>query len=180
MEKTKNGTVKKALAVGTALISLSALDASKAQAATGTVNMTAVVLTPIVITSPTPLNFGSLTDTGAGGTVQILPVSGIQPAGGGTTSVGSTVPTAGVLSITAATGVAIDLAMTAGPFTVTNGTTNMSVTGFNLVTDAGGTTETITLGASPTTYPVGATLNVGAAQATGTYNGTFSVTAVYQ
>jgi len=72
METTKNRkTVGKALMMGTALISLNALAASKAQAATGTGAMTAIILTPITVSGSQGLHFGSMTETGAGGTMHI-------------------------------------------------------------------------------------------------------------
>lgn len=58
------------------------------------------------------------------------------------------------------------------------GGNTMSVTSFNIVTNAGGTQHTQT---SPfVDVPIGATLNVGASQAGGTYTGSMTVTAVFQ
>lgn len=62
--------------------------------------------------------------------------------------------------------------------TITNGTANMSVTGFNIITNAGGTSTTQTVPALD--VPIGATLNVGGTQAAGTYSGSFGVTAILQ
>ena len=72
--------------------------------------------------------------------------------------------------------------MTATVFTVddTGAGVPMNVNAFNLVTNAGGTSETITLAATPSTFPLGATLNVGAGQVAGTYTGTYTVSANYQ
>lgn len=181
MEKTKKGTVNKALMVGTTLISLNALAAAQAQAATGTGNMSAIILTPIAVTAPTDLHFGSMTESGAGGTM-VMDTANTRTAGGAVTAVtGAGLEASGVLSITGATGISIDLSMTAGPFTVSDGGGNtMAVNTFNLETNAGGSAQTISLTASPDTFPVGATLVVGAGQTPGTYTGTYSVTANYQ
>ena len=54
----------------------------------------------------------------------------------------------------------------------------MNVNAFNIVTNAGGTGTTIT--APFVDVPIGATLNVGASQASGTYTGNFGITAVLQ
>lgn len=54
----------------------------------------------------------------------------------------------------------------------------MNVNAFNIVTNAGGTQYTQT--APFVDVPIGATLNVGASQAGGTYSGTFGVTAILQ
>lgn len=180
MEKTKNGTVNKALMMGTALVSLGALDISKAQAATGTGAMSAIVLTPIVISGTQALHFGSMTHNGVGGTMAI-DTAGVRTPTGITAVVGAGLEQQGVLSMTGATGVAIDVQMTATSFTVSDGGGNtMAVNAFNLRTNAGGTAETITMVASPTTIPLGGTLTVGAAQVAGTYTGAYTVSANYQ
>lgn len=182
MEKTKNGTAKKALAVGTALISLSGLNAPQANAATGAVAMTAEVLTPIVVSSTVPLVFGSLTVAAlTSGTLTIQTTTGTPSTTGGVTTAGSVLtPAAGIIRVAGNTGVNIDLAVTATSFTVTNGTTNMNVNAFNLIADAGGTTATVNFATSPGTFPIGATLNVAAAQAIGNYTGSVNVSATYQ
>ena len=184
MEKTKNGKVNKALMMGTALVSLGALNASQAEAATGAVLMTAEVLTPIVVSSTIPLVFGSLTvAAGTTGTLTVGPVTvGPTPGGGGgVTPAGSVLtPAFGVIRVAGNTGVNIDLAVTTTTFTVTNGTTSMNVNAFNIVTDANGPSATVTFGASPGTFPIGGTLNVAAGQATGNYTGSVSVSATYQ
>lgn len=179
MEKNKNGSVNKALMVGTALISLSVATPHQAQAATGTGNMTAVVLTPIAVTVSTDLHFGSIT-SGTAGTVTI-DVAGVRGVTGGVTPVtGLAAETNALVSIAAGTGIVIDIAMGATSYTVTNGTVNMMVDNFDIGTNGNGPTITDTLTASPTTYGIGATLNVGATQAPGTYTGQFTVTASYQ
>ena len=54
----------------------------------------------------------------------------------------------------------------------------MSVTNVNIVTNSGGTGTTVT--APFLNVPIGATLNVGATQASGTYTGALGVTAILQ
>ena len=61
---------------------------------------------------------------------------------------------------------------------VNSGANNMSVTNFNIVSNGGGTTATSS--APFFDVPIGATLNVGATQAPGTYNGSLNVTAVLE
>ena len=181
MDNTKNGKiVSRALLVGTALVSLTAVPVSEVQAASGTGAMSAILLTPITVSGTQVLHFGSMTATNAG--TMLIDTTGARTPGGAVSAVaGGNLEQAGVLSISAATGVAIDLSMAATSFTVTDGGGNtMVVNNFNLRTNAGGTAETITLVASPTTVPLGATLNVGAAQVTGTYTGTYTVNANYQ
>lgn len=179
MEKNKKGSVNKALMVGTALISLSAVGANQAQAATTTGNMTAIVLTPIAITAPTDLHFGSVTSALAGTAVVDTAGSRTQ-TGGVTLVVGAGLETNAVINLSAGTGVNIIMSMAATSYTVTNGTTNMVVDTFNVRTAAAGPTDTFTITASPATIPIGGTLNVGPTQAAGTYTGTFTVNATYQ
>lgn len=184
MEKTKKGSaVNKALMMGsTALISLTALPAQDAHAATGTGAMSAIILAPIVISGTQVLHFGSMTDTGGGGTMAI-DTAGVRTAGGNTTEVvGAGAEQAGVLQIQAATGLAIDISMTAATFTVDDvgAGAPMNVNAFNLNTNGGGPTIVYTLAAATETIPMGATLTVGAAQVPGTYTGTYTVNANYQ
>lgn len=183
MENTRKGNkINKALMMGSALVSLGALSVSEAQAVTVTgLAMTGVVLAPIAITSPTSLHFGSVTVTAATGTV-VINTAGARSVTGAVTAVaGAALESQGVLSITAATGLAIDLSMAATSYTVNDGGGNtMVVNNFNLVTNAGGTAEIITLAAATETRALGATLNVGASQVPGTYTGTYSLVANYQ
>lgn len=64
--------------------------------------------------------------------------------------------------------------------TIVNGPNTMSVTNFNIITNSGGTGYTQPTGGPFLDVPIGATLNVGASQAAGTYTGTFGVTAILQ
>lgn len=183
MEKTKNGkTVNKALLMGTALISLNALAVPKAQAATGTGAMSAIILAPITVSGTTALHFGSMTETAVG--TMVMDTAGLRTPGGGVVAVGGAgLEASGSLRIQGATAVAIDLSMTATSFTVSDGLANtMAVNNFNLRTNAGGTAETVTLPALATQLlvPLGAQLNVGSPQTPGTYTGTYTVNANYQ
>lgn len=184
MEKTKKGSsANKALMMGTtALISLTALPAQDVHAATGTGAMSAVILAPIVISGTQVLHFGSMTDTGGGGTM-LIDTTGARTPGGNTTDVaGLGLESQGILQIQAAAGLPIDISMTAATFTVDDAGAGapMNVNAFQLNTNAGGATITYTLAAATETIPMGATLTVGAAQVPGTYTGTYTVNANYQ
>ena len=134
----------------------------------------------IVVSGTVDIHFGSMTENGAGGTMAI-DIAGARTAGGGVTAVsGSGFEKNGVISVGGTTGVAIDLSITGAPFTVTGPGAAMSVSGFNLVTNVGGSNQTITLTTNPSTYPVGATLTVGAGQVAGSYIGTYTVNATLQ
>lgn len=135
----------------------------------------------IVVSGTVDLNFGTVTESGAGGTVTIN-TAGARTVGGAVTAItGGGLESQGMISVSGSTGLAIDLSITAAPFAITDGgANNMNVGTFNLVTNGGGSDETVTLTSNPTSYPYGATLTVGAGQAAGTYNGTFTINAAYQ
>lgn len=133
----------------------------------------------IVISGTVDLNFGSVTESGAGGTVTI-DTAGTRTVGGAVTAIaGAGLESAGMLSVSGSTGLAIDLSITAAPFAITDGGGNsMNVGSFDI--NGSGSAATITLTANPTSYPFGAQLTVGAGQAAGTYNGAFTINANYQ
>jgi len=134
----------------------------------------------ITVTATQDLNFGTLTATGAG-TARIDTAGGRTVTGGVTAIAGAGFETQSVIAITGSTGLPIDVSMTAPAFTVNNGAGDtMTVNSFQIETAAGGSAQTITLGATSSTFPIGGTLNVGASQAEGTYTGVFTFTANYQ
>lgn len=133
----------------------------------------------IVISGTAALNFGAVSENGAG-TVIVTTAGGRSTTGGITAVTGAGTHSNGVVSLSGSTGLAIDVSMTAGAFTIVDGGNTMVVNNFNLETVAGGATRTITLAANPTTFPIGATLNVGAGQPAGTYIGDYTINANYQ
>jgi hypothetical protein len=72
----------------------------------------------------------------------------------------------------------IQVSVTSPSFNINSGGNDMVVDNFNLMTNGGGTVVTTT--ALAATIDIGATLNVGASQPSGSYSGTASVTAVFQ
>lgn len=72
----------------------------------------------------------------------------------------------------------MQISITASAFTISSGGNTMSVDSFNIITNAGGRTATVT--APFVNIPIGATLNVGGSQATGTYSGSFGISVVLQ
>lgn len=134
----------------------------------------------IVVSGTGDIHFGSMTESGAGGTMTV-DTAGARTAGGGVTAItGSGLSSQGSISISAATGVAIDLSMTAATFTVDDGGGGaaMNVNAFDI--NGGGSAITVTLVANPSSFPLGATLNVNPSQAAGSYSGTYTVSANYQ
>ena len=135
-----------------------------------TVDITATLLAPISISSSGDLAFGTMLTTGTAGTVTVTPAGArssvdVDLLGG--------FPAAAAFDVTGewANTYSITLPSSA---TLTSGGDTMTIDTFNH--DAGGTP---TLSGGSDTFNVGATLNVGATQAGGTYSGTFSVTVNY-
>jgi hypothetical protein len=134
--------------------------------ATGTATATATIITPISITRTAHMNFGNVAVTTVAGTVILA------PAGTRTTTGGVTLPTTGG-TITAAAFTVNGLA--GYTYTVTLPTTDLTITdgnSHNMIVNAftstpAGTAGLLTGGTQALT--VGATLNVSAAQAAGTY-----------
>jgi hypothetical protein len=118
---TKGLTTKKAIMAGAAVISLSAGVAMDANAASGTGAMSAILLTPINVSGNQNLHFGSFTaDTaGAGGAI-IVDTAGARALSGGTGAgdvtlvTGAGLESEGQITITADTGINIDMSIAAG------------------------------------------------------------------
>ena len=128
------------------------------------------VFAPISISSGGDMDFGTLAADDTAGTVTVTPA-------GARTSVNVYLfggfPTAASFDVTGASGQAYSITFPS-PATLTSGGNTMTVDTFNH--DAGATP---TLVGGSDTFNVGATLHVGAAQASGTYSGTFDVTVSY-
>jgi hypothetical protein len=160
------------------LVGIASQGAQAADTATGTAQ--AQILAAITI-DPTPgiiMNFGDISpDTGAATTVTL-------DSAGGTTASGSTIatgtPSAGSFDVTG-NDVDYSIDLPADGVVLTSGGNTMTVDAF---TDSYGGTDaspaTGTIAGGTDTFTVGATLNVGAAQAAGTYTGTYDVTVEYQ
>jgi hypothetical protein len=143
-------------------------------AAVGTGTATATLITPITIAATQALSFGRLDATG-GGTI-VISTAGVRTKTGALTLVttGST-NTQALFNITGTANSTYAITLPAAAVTLTSGANTMSVGTFT-----SNPTGTGTLSATGTqTINVGATLTVGAAQAAGTYSGTFSVTVNY-
>jgi hypothetical protein len=148
----------------------------------GTVVMTLpIILTlwnPLGISQTAALSFGGLEILGGNSVVQIAPQTGartIVSGTGGVNLISGNPGNAGVFQITGNpnTSVTITLPSTAS---LTGPGTAMSVSNFTGYPSS----TAATLGASGTlTLDVGAQLNVNAAQAAGTYSGTYTLTASY-
>lgn len=158
-----------------------------AQSTTGTIRTTIVPRLSLVKTAD--LDFGQvMASSTAAGSVTVTP-TGSRSAGGGATLAGGAA-SAGEFAGAGTRNQIVIFSFGAPSVLLTrvNGTQTMTVDSFTLgATSAGGLNQ---LGNSGRwrivssnglfTLPVGATLRVGAAQTPGDYEGTFTLTAVYQ
>lgn len=144
--------------------------ATAAFAADVTGTATVVVLDPIAISETQALNFGNISPTGTAGTVAISTTgtrtnSNVDLLGGS--------PTQAIFAVTGAGNASFSVSL---PSSVTlTGPETITVDTF--VHDAGGSPA---LSSGTATVNVGATLNVGASQAAGTYTGTYNISVNYQ
>ncbi|MFX1704533.1 DUF4402 domain-containing protein [Chitinophaga sp. CC14] len=145
---------------------------------TASATATATIVTPISIVKDVDMNFGNVAvQSTAGGTVVLTP-AGVRSTTGGVTlpSTATGTITAASFTVTGTGNYSYSITLPSTALTITSGSNTMTVT--NFTSDPSGVG---TLTAGTQTLNVGATLNVSAAQAAGTYvSGTpFDVTVNY-
>jgi spore coat protein U-like protein len=149
------------------------LCAGEVSAATATSNVSASIVTAISITKTADMDFADVVASGSAGTV-VLSTAGARSITGGATLGNSTGAAAAAFTVSGdpASTYSISLpssaTITSTPNTMTVNTFTSSPSGTGTL--SGGGTQALT---------VGATLQVGASQAQGTYTGTFDVTVAY-
>lgn len=156
---------------------LAAATASAQQnAATTSANASANIVTAISISKTADLDFGDIVTGGTTGTVVLT--AGASPSRtstGGTTLANSVTVGDAVFTVSGQAASTYAITLPSSPVTLTSGGNTMTVDTF---TSSPTPTGTLSGGGTETLY-VGATLNVGANQASGTYTGNFSVTVTY-
>jgi hypothetical protein len=160
-----------------ALFAVGLATAANAQnsATENTTTASAQIVVPITISKGSDLNFGSIVRSTPGGTVVLAPSGTVTPTGVTMFSGAGTVATsAAEYTISGESGTAYVITLPANNAVVlSDGTNTMNLTAF--IHNASGT-----FGASPETFQVGATLNVGANQVAGNYvSPAFDVTVAY-
>lgn len=136
----------------------------------------AVILAPLTLANTAPLVFGDISAGATAGTVVVSP-QGVRTRTGGATLLGGTVTSAG-FSGTATRNGTIFVRVVTNPVVLTRigGGATMRVTGFTL----GGTQFQTTGDGRGFVFRIGGTLQVGAGQADGEYEGNFDVSVDYQ
>ena len=146
---------------------------AQSNSASTSANATARIVTPIAIAKTSDMNFGDVVAGGSAGTV-VLTTAGVRSATGGTTLGNAGATAAAAFNVTGQGSATYSISLPAST-TVTSGGNTMTVNAF--ASNPSGTGALSAGGSQALT--VGATLNVGASQATGTYTGTFNVTVTY-
>jgi hypothetical protein len=146
-----------------------------------TATAAATIITPIAINKTVDMNFGNVAASGALGTVVLAPGGGRTPAGGVTLPATAGTVAAASFTVTGQANFTYSITLPVGASTISNGVQTMTVNAF---TSNPTPTGLLTLGTE--TLTVGATLNVAANQAAGTYtsgaaggSGPFTVTVNY-
>ena len=190
MNKTKKGHLGKALLMGTAIVSLSALESEVHAQVSGSGLASAVVLDPITVTNGQVLHFGSFT-VPATGNIVIGTDGTVTPTGVRRITGGANPAVNGLVDVSGSKNTDMSFTFAATTAVLTNGTGDTMVVGSFLMEDKSGVDiaapgpGTIEITATATTItavqvPVGATLTVAdPAQGAGTYTGTYTVSVDY-
>ena len=157
-----------------AALTLASTVSAAQNSATTSANANARIIAPITLVKTVDLNFGDVVPGASIGTVVVAP-GGARTSAGGATLGSATGVTAAAFTVGGLANATYSITLPAAPITITGPTSTMTVDTFT-----SSPTPTGTIGAGGTqTLNVGATLNVGVAQAVGAYTGTFSVTVAY-
>jgi hypothetical protein len=158
-----------------ALLALAVPTSATAAPAKVSSNGTVAILNPLGVLKRTDLDFGTIIVSPTAGTAVMDPLTGLTTTGG-LLSAGTAAHPA-TFTGTGSKNSIVHVKLPTGPITVkrVGGTQTMTVSAFT--TDA---PKNLKVPANQVfNFAVGATLNVGANQAVGTYVGTFSVTVQY-
>jgi hypothetical protein len=155
---------------------LTAFSASAIAQVSATATATATIVSPIAISKTVDMNFGNVAASAALGTVVLTPAGARSATGGVTLPATAGTVAAASFTVTGTAGYTYSITLPSTPTTITFGANNMTVDTFT-----SNPTPTGTLVGGTSTLTVGATLNVGANQASGVYvSGTpFTVTVNY-
>ena len=138
-------------------------------------DVNAVVVTPVVITQTTPMNFGDISGGATAGTISMT-TTGTRGSTGGSTFITASTNSPGIFTVTGVSGAAISVSATDTVATLESGTNTM---GFVLAEP----TYPATIAGGSVLVQFGGTLTVGISQAAGTYDtptDTYSIQVNYQ
>ncbi len=171
------------LAAGLAAVSMAGGTIHKANAVTDTGLLTAEIIAPVALEcGTTTLDFGQIITSASAGTVAV-DTDGTVTDSPGATYVVASGAAAAQCDLSGDTGQVADVSIQGSP-SVSGPGAPMTVTNFVFDYNGGASTggpvlNDIALSATAAPLLIGATLNVGANQVAGVYNGTFTVEVVY-
>lgn len=155
-------------------VAVSGPAAAQSNTATTSAGAAAEVVTAIAITKTKDLNFGDVVSGSTAGTVVITPQA-VRSATGGATLGNTGGASNAEFTVNGDAGANYSITLPSTDVTLTSGMNSMAV---NVFTSSPSGTGTLS-GGGEQTLKVGATLNVGASQPSGTYTGSFDVTVTY-
>ena len=155
--------MKNLIAVFAAIVLVAGLTATANAQVTGTATGSATIITPIAITNAGNMNFGNIAVSASAGTVVLSPASVRSITGGVTLPAVTGTVTAAAFTVTGLGSSTYSIQLPAS-YTITSGGNSMTVNAFTSTPSGTGT-----LSGGTQTIQVGATLNVAASQAAGSY-----------
>ncbi len=151
-----------------------ALDSEPASAASDTGTANATIIAPITISANLTLEFGQIVTGASPSVVRISTADARSLVSGDATLAGGTFRAA-TFNITGEPSTTYAITLPAGAATLTSGANTMTV---DTWVSSVGATSTLS-GGGTDSFTIGADLNVGGSQATGSYTGTYTVTVDY-
>ena len=156
--------MKNLIAVFAAIVLVAGLTATANAQVTGTATGSATIITPIAITNAGNMNFGSIAVSATAGTVVLSPASVRSITGGVTLPAVTGTVTAAAFTVTGLGSSTYSIQLPSS-YTISDGASHtMTVNAFTSTPSGTGT-----LSSGTQTIQVGATLNVAASQAAGSY-----------
>jgi hypothetical protein len=146
-------------------IVLFAFSASAFSQVSATATATATIITPISIANGGDMSFGNIAVSGVAGTVVLTPASTRTATGGVTLPATTGTVTAAIFNVTGTGSATYSITLPSTPTTINSGGNTMTV---DVFTSNPSGTGTLSVGGAQS-FNVGATLNVGGGQASGTY-----------
>lgn len=172
------------LTLALVMIGFSFTSFAQNSATSGATTASATIVAPITITTGTEMSFGQVVAGSSVGTVLLAP-AGTRTEGGGVTFSPGTdgSPTASSFTVTGEIGYTYTVTLPSSAVTLTGNSGAAAVAPAKTMT-VDNFTKSIATGDLATdgteTFTVGGTLNVGAAQATGGYEGSYTVQVDYE
>jgi hypothetical protein len=164
--------------LGKLFLFLLALPMVLLQAQTENTDAFANIVNPITISETRSLHFGTMSVSSSAGTCILAPAGTRTQTGGVTLTNFTPTATSAAYSVSGAASIAYNITLPSTSVTVTRsgGSQTMTITAF---TSNKTGNASILSGTGTDSFAVGATLNVGASQVAGLYQGNFNVTVAY-